>query len=55
MLANGTPPGEQRLILQTSEGPRGTEGKLVVAAEPVDATPATAEEANPPAEPEVCE
>jgi sortase (surface protein transpeptidase) len=54
-LANSTPPGERRLILQTSEGPRGTEGKLVVAAELVDVEPATDEEANPPAEPVVCE
>lgn len=54
-LADGTPPGEQRLILQTSEGPRGTEGKLVVAADLVDVVAATPEEANPPADPRVCE
>lgn len=54
-LADGTPPGEQRLILQTSEGPRGTPGKLVVAANFVDVTPTTPEEANPPAAPVVCE
>jgi len=54
-LADGTPPGEQRLILQTSEGPRGTPGKLVVAAEFIEELTATLEEANPPAAPVVCE
>lgn len=54
-LANGTPPGERRLILQTSEGPRGTEGKLVLAAELVDEVMASPAEANPPASPVVCE
>lgn len=54
-LANGVPPGEQRLILQTSEGPRGTEGKLAVAAEPIDVVASTTEEANPPPAPLVCE
>lgn len=54
-LADATPPGEQRLILQTSEGPRGTPGKLVLAADFVDVAPATLEEANPPAAPVVCE
>ncbi len=54
-LADATPPGEQRLILQTSEGPRGTPGKLVVAADFLDVTPTTPEEANPLAAPVVCE
>jgi len=54
-LADGTPPGEERLILQTSEGPRGTEGKLVVAADLIDVVTATSEEANPRADPQVCE
>ncbi len=35
-LALDAPPGSQQLILQTSEGPRGTVPKLQVLAEPVD-------------------
>jgi hypothetical protein len=53
-LADDVPPGEQRLILQTSEGPKGTIPKLQVAARLVSIGTATLEEANPKAKPRDC-
>ncbi len=53
-LALDVPPGEQRLVLQTSEGPRGTVPKLQVAARLVSELPATPEEARPRARPVAC-
>jgi hypothetical protein len=47
-------PGEHRLIMQTSEGPRGTVPKLQVAATPVGVYPATAAEALPTPHSRVC-
>ena len=47
-------PGEQRLVLQTSEGPRGTVPKLQVAARLLDVQESTPEEALPTPEPQVC-
>jgi hypothetical protein len=53
-LALDVPPGEQRLVLQTSEGPRGTVPKLQVAARLVSELPAAREEARPRARPVPC-
>jgi sortase (surface protein transpeptidase) len=53
-LANSTPLDEQRLILQTSEGPYGTIPKLVVAANHLGVEPADPVEANPEAMPRDC-
>jgi hypothetical protein len=53
-LADDVPLGEQRLILQTSEGPKGTVPKLQVAARLVSTGTATLEEANPKAKPRDC-
>lgn len=53
-LANDVPAGEHRLVLQTSEGPRGTIPKLQVAARPIGTLPATAAEALPEPRPRVC-
>ncbi len=53
-LAFDAPAEAQQLILQTSEGPRGTVPKLQVLAEPVDVLPATRAEARPRARPRAC-
>ena len=53
-LADDVPPGEQRLILQTSEGPKGTIPKLQVAARLVSIGSASLEAANPKAKPRDC-
>ena len=53
-LALDAPPGSHRLILQTSEGPRGTVPKLQVLAEPVDVLDVSSREANPRARPRPC-
>lgn len=54
LLADSVRPGDQRLILQTSEGPRGTVPKLQVAARYLDSQPAPAEEAFSSPEPRPC-
>ena len=46
-LALDAPPDAHQLIMQTSEGPRGTVPKLQVLAELVDVLPVTSQEANP--------
>ena len=53
-LADDVPAGEQRLILQTSEGPYGTVPKLVIAAELVDSDTVPLADANPVARPRDC-
>jgi len=53
-LATNLEPGEQRLVLQTSEGPSGHVPKLQVAARPISVVPATAEQALPEPDPRVC-
>ena len=53
-LATDAPPGTEQLILQTSEGPRGTIPKLQVLAEPLAVTDVTPEEALPRAKPRAC-
>ena len=53
-LALDAPPGSQQLILQTSEGPRGTVPKLQVLAEPVDVLDASVRESNPKPHPRPC-
>jgi sortase family protein len=53
-LADDVPLGEQRLILQTSEGPKGTIPKLQIAARLVSIGTATLDEANPKAKPRDC-
>ena len=50
-LALDAPPGSQQLILQTSEGPRGTVPKLQVLAEPVDVLDASVARGEPEAAP----
>jgi hypothetical protein len=52
--AANVPPGSRRLILQTSEGPRGTVPKLQVVATFIESFPATAAEAMPAASPSRC-
>lgn len=54
IATEGLAPGEQRLVLQTSEGPFGTPEKLGVVARLVDVTVADADFANPEAEPRDC-
>jgi hypothetical protein len=46
---------EEQLMLQTSEGPRGTIGKTMIVARPISVGPADPEAANPVARPVVCE
>lgn len=46
---------EEQLMLQTSEGPRGTVGKTMVVARPISVGPADPEAANPVPEPIACE
>jgi hypothetical protein len=53
-LADDVPLGEQRLILQTSEGPKGTVPKLQVAARLVSVGSAPIDEANPKPKPKDC-
>ncbi len=53
-LADDVPLGEQRLILQTSEGPKGTIPKLQIAAHLVSVGTASLDEANPKAKPRDC-
>jgi hypothetical protein len=53
-LVTDAPPDKEQLILQTSEGPRGTVPKLQVLAEPYDTRPSTREEARPQARPRAC-
>jgi len=53
-LADDVPLGEQRLILQTSEGPKGTIPKLQVAARLVSVGTVPLDEANPKAKPRDC-
>jgi len=53
-LAFDLPPGEHRLILQTSEGPAGTIPKLQVAARLLDVGSVSLAEANPEPHPRIC-
>lgn len=53
-LVTDAPPDKEQLILQTSEGPRGTVPKLQVLAEPYDVRESTREEARPEAKPRAC-
>jgi hypothetical protein len=53
-LAFDAPPERHQLILQTSEGPRGTIPKLQVLARPVEVVPAERAEAHPRARPRAC-
>jgi hypothetical protein len=53
-LADDVPLGERRLILQTSEGPKGTIPKLQIAARLVSTGTAPLDEANPKAKPRDC-
>jgi hypothetical protein len=53
-LVTDAPADKEQLILQTSEGPRGTVPKLQVLAEPYDVREATREEARPEAKPRAC-
>jgi hypothetical protein len=52
--ARDVPAGEGRLVLQTSEGPRGTVPKLQVVAELVGVEPSALEDSSPAAEPRGC-
>lgn len=53
-LADDIAAGEHRLIVHTSEGPRGTLPKLQIAARPVEVVPAPISEAVPSAAPRIC-
>jgi Sortase domain len=53
-LVTDAPAGAEQLILQTSEGPRGTVPKLQVLAEPYAVRESTREEARPEAKPRAC-
>lgn len=53
-LALEVPPGEQRLVLQTSEGPLGTVPKLQLAAVLINELPADPGEAHPEPRPRAC-
>lgn len=52
--ARDVPADGGRLVLQTSEGPKGTVPKLQVVAELVDIKPSTMKESSPPAKPRGC-
>lgn len=52
--ARDVPADSGRLVLQTSEGPKGTVPKLQVVAELVEIKPSTMKESVPPAEPRGC-
>jgi hypothetical protein len=53
-LALDAPPEVEQLILQTSEGPRGTVPKLQVLAMPIETLPSTAIAAHPTPVPRPC-
>jgi hypothetical protein len=53
-LATTVPADEQRLVLQTSEGPKGTIPKLQVAARLLNVQAASPEEARPTPKPRAC-
>jgi hypothetical protein len=53
-LVTDAPPEKEQLILQTSEGPRGTVPKLQVLAEPFAVRESRPEEARPEARPRAC-
>lgn len=53
-LAENLPPGERRLVLQTSESPAGGTTNLVVAAKLIGEEPADPGEANPEPRPREC-
>jgi len=53
-LAHELPAAGHQLIMQTSEGPRGTVPKLQVAARPVSVVPADPRDAHPTARPRAC-
>jgi hypothetical protein len=53
-LVFDAPPDAEQLILQTSEGPRGTVPKLQVLAEKLEVSAATEREAHPRARPRAC-
>lgn len=53
-LVTDAAPDKEQLILQTSEGPRGTVPKLQVLAEPYDVRESTRDVARPPANPRAC-
>lgn len=53
-LAQDIPRRAQRLVLQTSEGPRGTVPKLQILAKPVATLPAAVDDAHPVARPRAC-
>jgi hypothetical protein len=53
-LVHLAPPGTEQLILQTSEGPRGTVPKLQILAEPLDVRDVPGREAHPRARPRAC-
>ncbi len=55
VATDGLQPGEQRLVLQTSEGPYGSTEKLAIAATLVSVEVAEAGEATPVARPRDCE
>ena len=54
LLADSVRPGDQRVILQTSEGPRGTVPKLQVAAQYIDSQTTSSYVARPSAAPRAC-
>lgn len=53
-LAHELPIEGHQLIMQTSEGPRGTVPKLQIAARPLSVVPADPADANPTPKPKVC-
>jgi hypothetical protein len=53
-LAQDIPRRSRRLVLQTSEGPRGTVPKLQVLAEPVSTLEAATSDARPSPMPRAC-
>lgn len=53
-LADDLRPGEERLVIQTSEGPTGTEAKLQIAAQPISTDELPRDGALPSADPRVC-
>jgi hypothetical protein len=53
-LAHELPPEGAQLIMQTSEGPRGTVPKLQVAARPLNVVPADPRDAHPDPDPRAC-
>ena len=53
-IAENADPGVSQLVIQTSEGPRGTVPKLQVLAELQDVLPANHDAAHPKAKPRAC-